>query len=136
MQRLVAARTGSNIACSGLTQVERRSRSPAPPGSFMNALTSVTKNAEAAPLAATATPEKRCSVGRDPVPAVEVDAEEDGLGEEREAFERERQTDDVAELAHEVGQSRPSSNESTVPETAPTAKRMAVPLASRVDSSR
>jgi hypothetical protein len=35
-----------------------------------------------------------------------------------------------------VGQSRPSSKESTVPETAPTAKRMLVPLAMRRDSSR
>ena len=35
-----------------------------------------------------------------------------------------------------VGQSRPSSKESTVPETAPTAKRIAVPLAQRRASSR
>ena len=35
-----------------------------------------------------------------------------------------------------LGQSRPSSNESTVPETAPTAKRMDVPLAIRRASSR
>lgn len=34
------------------------------------------------------------------------------------------------------GQSSPSSNESTVPETAPTAKRMAVPVAQRRVSSR
>src|SRR3954452_23864401 len=33
--------------------------------------------------------------------------------------------------AMNVGQRRPSSNESTVPETAPTAKRMAVPWAQR-----
>ena len=34
------------------------------------------------------------------------------------------------------GHSRPSSKESTVPETAPTANRMAVPLAQRRASSR
>ena len=34
------------------------------------------------------------------------------------------------------GQSRPSSNESTVPDTAPTANRIAVPLAQRLASSR
>ncbi len=33
------------------------------------------------------------------------------------------------------GQSRPSSNESTVPDTAPTAKRIAVPFAHRFVSS-
>jgi len=35
-----------------------------------------------------------------------------------------------------VGQSSPSSKLSTVPETAPTAKRMAVPLAQRCANSR
>ena len=35
-----------------------------------------------------------------------------------------------------AGHSRPSSNESTVPETAPTAKRMAVPRAHRFARSR
>jgi hypothetical protein len=35
-----------------------------------------------------------------------------------------------------VGQRSPSSKESTVPETAPTANRMAVPLAQRRVSSR
>ena len=34
------------------------------------------------------------------------------------------------------GHSRPSSNDSTVPDTAPTANRMLVPLASCFDSSR
>ena len=34
------------------------------------------------------------------------------------------------------GQSRPSSKESTVPDTAPTANRIAVPLAHRLASSR
>jgi hypothetical protein len=35
-----------------------------------------------------------------------------------------------------VGQSSPSSNDSTVPDTAPTAKRMAVPFAQRLVRSR
>ena len=34
------------------------------------------------------------------------------------------------------GHSSPSSNDSTVPETAPTAKRIAVPLDQRLASSR
>jgi hypothetical protein len=34
------------------------------------------------------------------------------------------------------GQSSPSSKDSTVPETAPTAKRIAVPLAHRLARSR
>ena len=38
--------------------------------------------------------------------------------------------------AMKAGHSRPSSNESTVPETAPTAKRMAVPRAQRFARSR
>ena len=35
-----------------------------------------------------------------------------------------------------VGQSRPSSNDSTVPDTAPMANRIAVPLAQRLARSR
>jgi hypothetical protein len=35
-----------------------------------------------------------------------------------------------------AGQSRPSSNDSTVPETAPTANKIPVPFASRLLSSR
>jgi hypothetical protein len=34
------------------------------------------------------------------------------------------------------GQSKPSSNDSTVPETAPTAKKIAVPVAQRLVKSR
>ena len=43
-------------------------------------------------------------------------------------FERERQADDRRRPAHELGHSRPSSNESIVPETAPTANRIAIAL--------
>src|SRR5436190_556024 len=39
-------------------------------------------------------------------------------------------------IAMNRGQRRPNSNESTVPDTAPTAKRMAVPLAQRLARSR
>ncbi len=38
--------------------------------------------------------------------------------------------------AMKVGHNRPSSNDSTVPETAPTAKRMAVPRLQRFARSR
>ena len=98
----------------------------------MKAFTRVTKKAEAAPLTATTTPANRCSRRRDPLAPVEVDAQEDGLGEEGEALEREGQADDGAEAPMKCGHSSPSSNDSTVPETAPTAKRMPVPLASRL----
>lgn len=40
--------------------------------------------------------------GRKAVPAVEVDADEDGLEEEGDALDRERQPDDVSEPAHEL----------------------------------
>src|SRR6267378_4989504 len=40
---------------------------------------------------------------RDQVPTVQVDAEEDRLGEEREPFERERHPDDGAREPHELG---------------------------------
>ena len=43
---------------------------------------------------------------------------------------------DFAERPMNRGHSRPSSNDSTVPDTAPTANRMPVPLASRFDSCR
>ncbi len=40
------------------------------------------------------------------------------------------------EIRMNSGHSSPSSNDSTVPETAPTANRIAVPLAHRLASSR
>ena len=39
---------------------------------------------------------------RHPVPAVEIDAQEDGLDEEGQPFERERQAEHVAEAAHQA----------------------------------
>ncbi len=39
---------------------------------------------------------------RDPVPAVEIDPEEDGLGEEGKALQRERHPDDPAGVLHEL----------------------------------
>ena len=51
---------------------------------------------DAAPLTATMTPAQQVGARRDPVPAVEIDAEEDRLGEEGEALERERHADDRA----------------------------------------
>ena len=63
----------------------------------MNAFTSVTKNADAAPLTATAMPDSEVHARRHLAAPVEIDAEEDRLGEEREALERERQPDRFAE---------------------------------------
>src|SRR5881397_528239 len=57
---------------------------------------------------------------RDQVPTVQVDAEEDRLGEEREPFERERHPDDGAANRMNSGHNSPSSNDSTVQDTAPT----------------
>ena len=47
----------------GLHMAASGSAGKVAPGLFMKALTSVTKNAEAAPLTATATPENRCRWG-------------------------------------------------------------------------
>ena len=41
--------------------------------------------------------------GRNAIPAVEKQPEEDRLGEKREAFERERHADDGARVTHEPG---------------------------------
>ena len=56
----------------------------------MNAFTSVTNNADAAPLTATATPDSEVQPRRHLAAPVQIDAEEDRLGEEREALQRER----------------------------------------------
>ena len=99
----------------------------------MNAFTSVTNNADARAAERHRDAGERCSARRHPAAAVEIDAEEDRLGEEREALERERQPDDPPKRAHEArARAGPSSNDSTVPDTAPTANRMLVPLASRL----
>jgi hypothetical protein len=53
---------------------------------------------DAAPLTATATPAHRCDL-----PPVEIDPQEDRLGEEGEPFERERHADDGPGEFHEMG---------------------------------
>ena len=57
------AQPGGNIATSGRTSAAAPARSSKPAGTFIQAFASVTKNAEAAPLAATTTPLARCSRG-------------------------------------------------------------------------
>ena len=62
---------------------------------------------------------------REPVPAVEVDAEEDRLDEERERLQGERQPDHRAPAAHQSRPKSPSAKDRTVPDTAPTANSTA-----------
>jgi len=59
-------------------------------------------------------PAIQCMTGEMRSQPVEIDPEEDRLGEEREALERERHPDDPTRKAMNRGHKRPSSNESTV----------------------
>src|SRR6185503_10336309 len=70
------------------------------------------------------------------IPAVQIEAEEDRFKKKGEAFREKGMPMIGPANAMKVGQSRPSSNDRTVPETAPTAKRMAVPRAQRFARSR
>ena len=74
-----------------------------PAGLFIQALASVTKKAETAPLSATIDAGCEVEPRRDALPTVEVDAEEDGLGEEGEALQREGHADDRPGERHEAG---------------------------------
>jgi hypothetical protein len=76
------------------------------------------------------------SARRDPVPAVQIDAEEYRLGEKSKSLERERHADDGAGVSHETGPEKAELEAQHGAREAPTAKRMAVPLAQRCARSR
>ena len=65
------------------------------------------KNADAADEIAIGIPHSQCSPWREAIPAVEVDADEDRLEEERRTLERERQPDDAAGKCHEPRPQQP-----------------------------
>ena len=78
-----------------------------PEGVFIQALTETTRTPDSAPLAATITPASQCATRGHAVPAVDVDAQEDRLGEEGEPFQSEPQPDDRAGELHEAGPEQP-----------------------------
>src|SRR5439155_9459786 len=73
---------------------------------------------------------------RDPLPPVEVDTEEDRLVKKANPSSENGMPMIGPANRMNSGQRSPSSNDNTVPDTAPTAKRIAVPLAQRRASSR
>ena len=89
-----------NSAAHGCTSTTFPSTSRNPVGVFMNPFAATTKNADATPGDADRHAAPEVHLRRQPVPAVEVDADEDRLGEEREALDRERQAHDVAVGGH------------------------------------
>ena len=85
-----------NIAASGSTSVTLPLASTLnPAGAFIQALTARMQNVPNRPDDMIGISVRRCTSGQ-PVPAVQVDADEHRLQEERDPFERERQADDVA----------------------------------------
>ena len=96
-----------NSAAHGCTSTTLPSTSRNPVGVFMNPFAATTKNADATPRRSRSGHRSRGARGGQPIPAVEVDADEDRLGEEREALDRERQTHHVAVRGHPAGPEDP-----------------------------
>ena len=106
-----------------------------PVGLFIQPLTVITISEPLKPAIATGIPE-RVHARRRPVPAVDVDADEDRLDEEREALEREREPEDVAEVGHPDRPEQPEPKLRIVPVTTPTAKREIITFDQRRASVR
>ena len=81
----------------GSTSTACPPRSPKPRGWFIHALTEITISEPVTPGDHDRDAGQEVRARRQPVPAVDVDRDEDRLDEEREALEREAEPEDVAE---------------------------------------
>ena len=106
-----------------------------PAGSFIHAFAATTETVPPMPAMTIGTPVQKCAHGLQPLPAVDVDGDEDRLGEEEQALDRERDAERVAPLAHELRPEQAELELSTVPVTAPTAKVTAMYFDQRCASS-
>ena len=95
-------------ASSGSTFVGLPAASSSKPcGWFIHELTATTLNAPPMPAITIGTPLQKCSQPREPVPAVDVDRDEDRLGEEEDPLDREAGAEDVAPALHELRPEQP-----------------------------
>jgi hypothetical protein len=78
-----------------------------PAGVFIHAFAVTTNAPDSAPLSRHDHAGRQMRAWWNAIPRVEVDAEEDRFGEEREPFERERHADDAARMLHEGGPEQP-----------------------------
>ena len=75
-----------------------------PPGAFIQAFAEMIEMVPISAMNGMGSPSQKCVQGRSRSPAVDVDGDEDGLEEERDALHGEGDAEDVAEPA---GQARP-----------------------------
>ena len=94
---------GEGLRVDDLAVAGRRSRS----GSFIQPLTAITQNEPKKPVMTIGMPGEEVRPARQPVPAVDVDGDEDRLEEERDALQAERDAVDLAEGGAEVGPQEP-----------------------------
>ena len=78
-----------------------------PCGSFIQALAATTETLPRMPVSTTGTPVQKCGPRFQAAPAVDVDRDEDRLGEEEDALEGERDAERLAPLAHEPRPQQP-----------------------------
>ena len=98
---------GFSMPATGSMLAIRPSTRSKPVGAFIQALAVTTKMPESRAAHRDEDAGQQVRPRRDPVPAVEVDAEEDRLGEEGEPLERERHADDRPGGLHELGPEQP-----------------------------
>ena len=72
-----------------------------PCGWFIQEFAAITEKAPPTPEITIGTAAHKCGPRREPVPAVDVDGDEDRLQEEEDPLDREADPEDVAEAAHE-----------------------------------
>ena len=73
-----------------------------PCGEFIQALAATTETLPRTPVTTTGTPVQKCGHGFNRLPTEDVDRHEDGLGEEEDALERERDPERLTPLPHEA----------------------------------
>ena len=105
MPEVACCRTARRHGCDVDRPRRRRSRKPA--GWFIQALTAITISEPVKPVITIGMPLSEVRARRQPVPAVDVDPDEDRLEEEREALDREAEAEHAAERGGEVRPQQP-----------------------------
>src|SRR6266496_3362864 len=107
-----------------------------PAGVFIHALAVTTKMPDVTPPRITSTPQNQCTKGGRRFHPIKYKPRKIASVKKAKPSSEKGIPIIAPDFSIKAGQSRPSSNESTVPDTAPTAKRMAAPLDHRFVSSK
>ena len=130
--RSSCCRTAPSTGCTSTASPPLRRK---PVGWFIQALTEITISEPVKPGDHDRDAAGEVSPRRQPIPAVDVDADEDRLDEERESLDREAEAEDTEpNVAMKFGHRRPISKLRIVPVTTPTANSATMIFVQRLAS--